>query len=318
MALLAAVGPASAIIGGYLVAPGQLPFAARILITNGGSQSQCSGSVVRANVVMTAAHCVVDAATGRTLAARDFVVLTAGPDASAGITYRHGVGNVTRFPGFAVATRRGDVALLQLTSASSAAVHVAGAADASWAYRAGRGILVAGFGQLRANGPYSASLHAVQLAIVGDATCAADDARGLPYVPTAMFCGAHGASPEGICYGDSGGPVLEPNAHGVVLEVGVTSYVSSRSGSCSPPSYFVRLAAFAPWLSGQITHLQLTSACPTLRVLTGQAAARVAQYRRLLRRPLTAAARRRLRAALARAEAQYARYLASSHGHACG
>jgi hypothetical protein len=84
---------------------------------------------------------------GRVLTPRDVVVFTTGPNANVGVASAHDVGAVTRFPGFAPATRPGDLALLQPTSVATASpVHVAGSADGIWAYRPRRAILVAGAG----------------------------------------------------------------------------------------------------------------------------------------------------------------------------
>ena len=293
-------------------------YVAWILITSGGTHTQCTGTVVRPSVILTAAHCVVDPATGRTLPARDFVVLTTGPNVNAGTTYAHSVGAITHHPGYTVPTRRDDVALLRLTTPSTAhVVRLAGSPDTPWAYQVGRSALVAGFGEQRPRSQYSPTLNAVRLAVMSDSACAARDVRGYPYVATAMFCGAMPSSTKAICYGDSGGPVLETTASGVVTEVGTTSFVSTATGACPPPSYFVRLATSAPWLSGQIVHLQLTSACPTLRVLSGRELALIAQYRSDLRQRLAAATRRQVLAALAHAQALEARYRASLHSHAC-
>ncbi len=317
MMLAAAVGPAAAIVGGNAVPAGQLRYVTRILITNDGATTQCTGTVVRPYVILTAAHCVVDPATRRTLPARDFVVLTTGPNVNAGVTYAHTVRAIIHAPGYAVPTRRDDVALLQLASPSTAhVVRVAGSADASWPYRAGRPILVAGFGEQRPYYPYSPTLNAVQLAVMSDSACTTSDRRGYPYA-AAMFCGALPSSTKAICYGDSGGPVLETDATGVVTEVGTTSFVNTNTGACPPPSYFARLATFAPWLSGQIVHLQLTSNCPTLKVLNGRELALIARYRSRLRQRLAAATRRQVRAALAHAQALEARYSASLHSHEC-
>ena len=98
MMLVAAVGSAVAIVGGNAVPAGQLRYVTRILITNDGATTQCTGTVVRPYVILTAAHCVVDPATRRTLPARDFVVLTTGPNVNAGVTYAHTVRAIIHAP----------------------------------------------------------------------------------------------------------------------------------------------------------------------------------------------------------------------------
>jgi secreted trypsin-like serine protease len=186
------------------------------------------------------------------LAKGDFVVLTTGPNVNVGTVHGHTVQAIVHSPGHAVPTRRDGMALLQLASPSTAhVVGVAGAAEAAWAYTAGRPMLVAGFGM---HSPYSTdspTLSGVQLAVMSDSACRTGDVRGYPYGAGAMFCGALPSSTTAICYGDSGGPVLETNASGVVTEVGTTSFVSTNSGACPPPSYFVRPGSFAGWLSQQ-------------------------------------------------------------------
>lgn len=316
--LVAAVGSAVAIIGGNAVPNGQLRYVARILIDNQGTASECTGTVVRPYVVLTAAHCVVDPATGHTLPTSDYVVLTTGPNQDAGITYPHTVREIVHSPVYTVPARRGDMALLQLDSPSTAhAVGVATPSDASWAYRTGRPMLVAGFGMQSPYTTYSPTLNAVQLAVMSNAACATDDVHGYPYIAGAMFCGGLPPTTKAICYGDSGGPVLETSPSGVVTEVGTTSFVGVLTGACPPPSYFVRLTTYGSWLSGQIIHLQLTSDCPALEMLSGRELALIAQDRARLRGHLPTATRRQVRAALAHALAVEARYHASLHAHAC-
>ena len=101
------------------------------------------------------------------------------------------------------------------------------------------------------------------------------------------------------------------------MEVGLTSYVSTGTGTCTPPRTFVRLASSEPRLSVQIGHLQLTSVCPTLRAQYRHELALVACCRRLLRHGLSTSQRRRSRSSLIRAEALNGGYLAALRAHAC-
>ena len=63
VAVLAEAPGASAVIGGTPAAPLTWNWNARLEITTPHQDEVCSGSVVSASVILTAAHCVIDEAT---------------------------------------------------------------------------------------------------------------------------------------------------------------------------------------------------------------------------------------------------------------
>ncbi len=52
------------------------------------------------------------------------------------------------------------------------------------------------------------------------------------------------------CHGDSGGPLLRMRADGIEEVIGIVSY--GRTASCDPPSYAVRVDAYADWIANVI------------------------------------------------------------------
>ena len=261
-ALVLAVGPAEAIIGGQPAPQGTWPFAAFVQASHpDGTSGTCSGSVVSPSVVLTAAHCVVDAATNTILSPSAFTVVTGRTDylaASGGQIL--GASWVAIHPLFTLSRLRGDVGLLQLAAPTTApAVALTQSADASWAYARGTRILIAGWGLLSPFDTATPSqLYTVGLAAQSDAYCAGA-LPPLSYDPSTMFCGALPTLSEGVCNGDSGGPVAEQSPSGAWTEVGVTSW---SLADCTPPDVFVRLASLQPWLSGEIGYLQATAPQP--------------------------------------------------------
>jgi secreted trypsin-like serine protease len=58
---------------------------------------------------------------------------------------------------------------------------------------------------------------------------------------------------QGVCNGDSGGPLRAPGADGQWRQVGITSYVSTRQqGACTGagPDGYTRVANYFDWIQG--------------------------------------------------------------------
>src|SRR5450631_2144407 len=74
-------GAHTAIVGGTAATPGTFPSLAFVLLDEGNGLVQiCTGTVVAPNVVMTAAHCVVDPMSGVLNPAAKYAVVTGTVD----------------------------------------------------------------------------------------------------------------------------------------------------------------------------------------------------------------------------------------------
>ena len=213
----AAVGltaaPASAVVGGSAAPAGAYGFTASL---QDGDFAFCGGSVIAADWVLTAAHCVPDGQ------AKGLSVVMGTVDNSDGSGERRQVAQVLVHPAYDADASTSDVALLRLSSPTSVApIALATAADDALE-APGAPVTVTGWGDqtpLLGGGLLTTNrLREVDLSVVGDDDCAAANGG---------FDAATGVCAEGFlkdsCQGDSGGPLFARTPAGLT-QVGVVSY----------------------------------------------------------------------------------------------
>jgi secreted trypsin-like serine protease len=259
--------PAPQIIGGGDAATGAFPYAAFIKIdyTEGSTQvsASCSGSLIAANVVLTAGHCAFDESTGQQLQPGSYKVTLGLTDISLAASSPANVLSVSQvipYPYFDPHILQGDAALLVLSSpapAGAVAIPLATSSGGSL-YAAGEQATILGWG-VTSNAPGAdvpAILQTGTVAVQSNATCDAAEADG-SFRPAFDLCVAAPGFTPTTCFGDSGSPLVVSTAAGPV-ETGVDSYGLGQACGSSP-DYFTRASSIQPWVASVIAGVPVPS-----------------------------------------------------------
>jgi secreted trypsin-like serine protease len=236
-----------AVIGGQSAQAGTFPWMAYVLDFRGNGVGQCSGTVVAPNLVMTAGHCAEDMQTGVVNEASGYRVVTGNVDWAAPATERQvsGVTRVIACPCFDRHTAVGDVALLQLSTPTTAPPVTLASSP-----RGSTSALLAGWGKTYSsqNSPVE-RLQWARTVLQGPEWCEREASQ---FSPAGEICTIEEpARQTGVCNGDSGGPLLvpEPSAAGGMVQIGIASHVYGECATTSP-SVFTRAGAVSAWVSG--------------------------------------------------------------------
>jgi trypsin len=223
------------IVGGTRASTSTYPWVV-YLASSTGSQF-CGGTLVKANKVVTAAHCV----KGRTPASTRVVHGRDDKQSSAGT-----VASVTKIwvhPSYTTATAGYDVAVLTLDrSISSATLPLATPADTAL-YTAGNSALILGWGTTSSGGSASRYLLKANVPLTSDATCKTAYSQ---YSNTSMVCAGYPQGGTDTCQGDSGGPLV----YGGKL-IGDTSW-GRGCAAAGYPGVYGRIAPYYSVINAQL------------------------------------------------------------------
>jgi hypothetical protein len=220
---------------------------AYVLDVTGDTAEQCSGTVVAANLVLTAGHCAENVQSGVVNEASGYQVTTGNVDWAAPETERQvsGVTRVIVCGCFDRHTTIGDVALLQLSTPTGAPpVTLASSPPA------GTGAVLAGWG--RTYFGQTTAVEHLQWANTVVQSAQWCEREASPFSPESQACTIDPPSRRtGACFGDSGGPLLmaQPSATGGMVQIGVASHVYGECAT-TEPSVFTRVDALSAWVRG--------------------------------------------------------------------
>ncbi|KAL1918542.1 uncharacterized protein VTP21DRAFT_3202 [Calcarisporiella thermophila] len=215
--------------GGVPVKPGELPSTVYIR----GRSYACTGSLIKPDVVLTAAHCVES--SGVTIRANSLSASSGGQVVRVTRGLQHE--NYRRNQDL-----KYDVGLLFLASSVQNAMPIKISPDAP---KEGDIITAAGWGVTESQNT-SDKLLKVDLKVGGDGVC------GRNYPDWGGLAGPHicyqPVRGKGICYGDSGGPAYKVIG-GTNYILGVSSFISKDDcGGASTIGYFTRLGYHLDWI----------------------------------------------------------------------
>ncbi|MCA9550979.1 MAG: trypsin-like serine protease [Myxococcales bacterium] len=222
------------------------------LQTSSGSHF-CGGSIIDANWILTANHCV----QGETASQLRIVAgITRRSQSSSGQI--RSVSQIIQYPGYSSPESGKDAALLRLSSpldlstTSARAIAIATPADASAGLtNAGVNATVTGWGTLSSgSSSLPDTLQAVVVPIVSNAS--ASSAYGQTITADQLAAGIIGVGGKDSCQGDSGGPLVVPDGVGGVKLAGIVSW-GIGCGDARYPGLYGRVSSFASWIQGYVS-----------------------------------------------------------------
>lgn len=237
----------SAIVGGGPADPAAWPWAAALLHSSqpdAASARFCTGTVLRGEWVLTAAHCVHDDA-GRPLQAAEIDVALGTTDLAAlAPQNRIRAARIVVYPGYSVLRYGRDVALVQLSRPSGIAP-----ADLTSGPSGHRRGWVAGFGL---NDQGSPALLTGDVSVSTPLECARYTrslaAALFPRSPWGTVCATLPDSLEAsACFGDSGGPLADFRRTPPRI-LGIVSYGPGYCGQ-GVTTVYSDVGAYRPWIA---------------------------------------------------------------------
>ncbi len=232
------------IVGGSPSAAGSWPWQVQLSFSGGWT---CGGSILSADWIVTAAHCVED---GGSIVAANTVTVRAGATAWGSGTVRT-VSQVIAHSSYSPSTYDNDIALLRLSTpltfgSSIGAVEPLLAADEATLAANGIQGTVTGWGTTSSGGSGSSLLRQVTLPMISTASCKLS-AYGSEITDN-MICAGLGTGEKDSCQGDSGGPLVVPNRRGGWLLAGVVSW-GEGCAQASYPGVYSRVSRYTAWLT---------------------------------------------------------------------
>jgi secreted trypsin-like serine protease len=238
-ALLGAPGAVAApqpIVGGTTTTTTAYPF--MMQITDASQNQFCGGTLVAANKVVTAAHCMVGETTSsvRVVGGRTYLNGTNGTVSK--------VSKIWINPDYTDATNGDDVAVLTLSTSMSYTPASYVASTDTGVYATGATARIIGWGTTSESGSSSNQLRTATVPIVSNSSCAGS--YGSEFVASDMVCAGYTNGGTDTCQGDSGGPLLI----GGVL-AGITSW-GNGCAEAGYPGVYTRLTTFSNLVKTQI------------------------------------------------------------------
>ena len=233
------------IIGGRQADPGEYPFMVGLLRRNVADRYQaqfCGGSLIAADLVLTAAHCVDGMRADRL----DLLVGThrlATPGGS-----RIHAKRIIMHPGYNPRTSGNDLALVRMeVSVLSEQIQVVPTGVLPL-WDAGSPATVIGWGDRDRRGAtvnFPVNLYEVDLPIVSTQGCR--NAYGSDFIVGKMMCAGDVANGgRDSCQGDSGGPLFVEDGAST-YQVGIVSF-GIGCGIARFPGVYTRVARYRTWI----------------------------------------------------------------------
>lgn len=241
----------AAVIGGAPAAAGQFAGVVDLVDRRGDVGGQCTGTVVAPRLVLTAGHCAENMRTGIANAASGYHVLVGSVDVDSDEGQLVGVSSLLPYEGFDRRVDAGDAALLVLSTPVNVAPVALATPAEEQSLSSGTTATMVGWGKTHfVQSVLTPRLQWSHTAVQSARWCRRD---APPFYPGSELCTVTPPTyANGLCSGDSGGPLLAPvGPGGESVEVGIAIHVYGRC-STRLPSVYTSVGALYSWLRSWI------------------------------------------------------------------
>ncbi|XP_068121227.1 elastase-1-like [Hyperolius riggenbachi] len=236
------------VVGGTNAARNAWPWQVSLQYRSGNSwYHTCGGTLIRANRVMTAAHCV-GSYTYRVVLGEHSLSSNDGTEQVISVS---AIRVHSYWNGNSVANGY-DIAVLHLASSATlnSYVKVASLPAEGTILSHNHNCIISGWGRTSTGGSLPSILQQAPLPVVAHSTCSSSSYWGSTVKSTMVCAGGNGA--QAGCNGDSGGP-LNCVVNGGYQVHGVTSFVSSQGcNAYRKPTVFTRVSAYTSWINSNL------------------------------------------------------------------
>lgn len=243
--------PSGRVVNGEDAVPYSWPWQISLQYEKGGSfHHTCGGTLINANWVMTAGHCISNSLTYQVVLGEYDRSKEEGPEQVIPINPKDLFVHPKWNPNCVACGN--DIALIKLSRSAKlgAKVQPACLPPPDEILPNGAPCYISGWGRLYTNGPLPDKLQEALLPVVDYAHCSKWDWWGFSVKKT-MVCA--GGDIQSGCNGDSGGPLNCPTENGTWQVHGVTSFVSGLGcNTLKKPTVFTRVSAFNAWIEETI------------------------------------------------------------------
>jgi len=245
----------SAIVGGRAAPTGTFPWLAYVQYNpTPNTNTNCTGAVVAADLVLTSAHCAVNLQTGKLLPASKFTIATGNVNLKQSSTLQvSDVAKVLVHPGYQpYDSFGGDAALLVLARPTTEpALPLAGPGEVRL-LKAGTPDVVAGWGRVAPNDAQLISTLRWGTVVTQSPQYCARESRAhrIALDEQEEFCAIDPRFHVQVCYGDSGGPIIVEPTRRTAVAVGIATL--ARDCSARLPAIYTRTDFIYGWVQRMI------------------------------------------------------------------